>query len=370
MVRKIATLSESHGYPILNQHHSIFAYADDIAIVSDNPGRLQLLLFEIGKEATALGLKFNPAKCATFHMGDVDNKVFNTSFSIQGGHPPALKENEVYKYLGRPTGYKPFIDVSSSLAEMEEDLNNIENSPLAPWQKVEAVNVFLLSRLNYLLRSGYIQKGQLKEMDIKIRNFAKRCTSLPPTKASPEPLYISYKEGGLNLLPLRSLADISTIVQTHQFLSSRDPFIQDLSLSSLSELVARRARRPTTMTENALFLEGSMEGDLGLPSNESTSFWARARIATRELKKKVPSLAWKCVNEVPVLHIHDSPLLTTFAEKRLKAAVRGFFLTKLQNKRSQGLSRDVLPSIRYLITLSTKGSLFHLQTGTLFIRPD
>ena len=132
---------------------------------------------------------------------------------------------------------------------MEEDLNNIENSPLAPWQKVEAVNVFLLSRLNYLLRSGYIQKGQLKEIYIKIRNFAKRCTSMPLTKASPEPLYISYEEGGLNLLPLRSLADISTIVQTHQFLSSRDPFIQDLSLSSHSELVARRARRPTTMTE-------------------------------------------------------------------------------------------------------------------------
>lgn len=46
-------------------------------------------------------------------------------------------------------------------------------------------------------------------MDIKC--IGKGCLNLPQ-KASAEPLYLSYKRGGLNFLPINVLANISQIV--------------------------------------------------------------------------------------------------------------------------------------------------------------
>ena len=52
--------------------------------------------------------------------------------------------------------------------EMEMDLEKVDSSDLAPWQKFEATNIFILSRLSFLLKSGYVLKGDLKDFDDKV----------------------------------------------------------------------------------------------------------------------------------------------------------------------------------------------------------
>ena len=61
-------------------------------------------------------------------------------------------------YLGRHSGFKPFVSAASTLKEMELDLEKVDASVLAPWQKFEATNTFILSHLSYLLKSGYVLK--------------------------------------------------------------------------------------------------------------------------------------------------------------------------------------------------------------------
>ena len=335
IIREIASLALSHGYPIHNQHHSILAYADDLVLLSDNPGRLQLLLIQIGSSASSIGLSFNPSKCATLHISGADHTTFTTSFTIQGGHPKILGEDDFYTYLGRPSGFKPFVSAASTLKEMELDLDKVDASALAPWQKFVATNTFILSRLSYLLKSGYVLKGDLKDFDDKVTRTAKKWISLPSKGSSTEPLYIGNKEGGLGLFPLRTLADVVTDIQAHKYLSSPDPDIKELAVATLHEAVSKRARRPVVPEEQALFLDGSVEGDIGLPSNDYSSLWARVRDSTVELKKKA-GVSWKVSNGLPALHLEGVKLPNQAVEGKVKAAVRKHFLVKLHSKRSQG----------------------------------
>ena len=123
---------------------------------------------------------------------------------------------------------------------MEIDLDKVDSSALTLWQKFEATNIFILSRLSYLLKSGYVLKGDLNDIDDKMTRLAKKWVSFPSKGASTEPLYIASKEGGLGLFPIRILAD--TDIQAHKFLSSPDPVHQRSSSSQQSPKTSQPRR--------------------------------------------------------------------------------------------------------------------------------
>ena len=106
-------------------------------------------------------------------------------------------------------------------------------------------------------------------------------------------------------------------------------------MATLYEAVANRARRQVVPDEQALFLDGSVEGDIGLPSNDYSSLWARVRDSTVELKKKAV-ISWKISDGLQALHLDGVKLPNQAVEGKVKAAVRRHFLVKLHLKRSQG----------------------------------
>jgi len=53
--------------------------------------------------------------------------------------------------------------------------------------------------------------GLLKASTLKVKRIGKKCLNLPQ-RASVDLLYLSYQRGGLNLLPMNIVADISQIV--------------------------------------------------------------------------------------------------------------------------------------------------------------
>jgi len=117
---------------------------------------------------------------------------------------------EVYEHLGVPTGYHLAQSAAQAIKNINLKLNLINDSLLAPWQKLDAINT-ILPRVSFHLRNGTVQKRSLNLIDRDIKRIGKKCLYLPQ-RASAQPLYLSYQRGGLNLLPINVVADISQVV--------------------------------------------------------------------------------------------------------------------------------------------------------------
>jgi hypothetical protein len=56
------------GYRLEGTEYTNLVYADDVAILSESPGRMEKTLRNAQRTASVIGLRFNPLKCATLHI--------------------------------------------------------------------------------------------------------------------------------------------------------------------------------------------------------------------------------------------------------------------------------------------------------------
>ncbi|KAL6418153.1 hypothetical protein ACFW04_012305 [Cataglyphis niger] len=331
------------GYDLLGSRVSILAYADDIALVADTPGGMQRLLAAAEEGASSVGLRFNPAKCATLHIGaGAGGGVLPTTFRIQGSPVRPLASGEPYHHLGIPTGCSvdqtPFTNIGGVL----EDLGAVDRSVLAPWQKIEVVATNILPRLDFLLRGATVEKRPLKAADLEIRRKAKAWLNLPQ-RASAEVVYLPPKRGGCGLLPLADLADVLSVAHAYRMLTAGDETVRTLAWASLRGVVARRIGSPPNNGDLAAFLSGSLERRFR--DGGERSLWSTARNAARRQSERL-SLRWEWSEATEELMVvcrgprGDAVKVTPGARNqvvtRLRSAVAAFYAGTLLRKPDQG----------------------------------
>ena len=98
------------------------------------------------------GLNFNPGKCALLHVDGKRHTTPSSYFTIQGAEMRCCDEKDTYCHLGVPTGFSMQSSPVDTIASMSGDLEKIHSSLLAPWQKVDAVNTFVIPRLSFHLK--------------------------------------------------------------------------------------------------------------------------------------------------------------------------------------------------------------------------
>ena len=118
------------------------------------------MLDTASKIASWAGLRFNHRKCATLNIDGRKREVFPTQFRIQEGVPAILDEMEVNKHLSVPTGYHVTQSADRALREMTTKLQKIGDSLLAPWQKLDAINTFILPYISFHLKNGVVEKNR------------------------------------------------------------------------------------------------------------------------------------------------------------------------------------------------------------------
>lgn len=193
------------GYTLHGHRHNISAYADDLAIISDTPEGMEVLLRAVEAAAGGIGLRFNPSKCATLHQDCRRTRsVLPTRFTLQDQHIKALVAGEPYVHLGIPTGFQVRQTPLLTVDEFVRDVIAVDRSLLTPWQKAETVATFILPRLDFWLRGSHVEKGPLKEADKLIRKLTKSWLNLPQ-RASAEVVYLPPSMGGCGLLPLADI---------------------------------------------------------------------------------------------------------------------------------------------------------------------
>ena len=194
---------------------SVLAYADDLVVISRKKDRLQKLLNAASSTATDLGLSFRPDKCASISLTCSNSSVCSfelNEFLVQDKPIPPLDRENPYKYLGVPIGLIHDPDnIFDLVQDLTRDLESIEKSLLAPWQKLDMIRTFLQPSLTFALRSGFPKKEHLLVYRSHLVATVRRICALP-TRASASYIFAHKRVGGLGLLDPTLEADVQAII--------------------------------------------------------------------------------------------------------------------------------------------------------------
>ena len=138
----------------------------------------------------------------------------------------------------------------------------------------------------------------------------------------------------MNLFPLATHCDISTVAQAEKFLRSTDPGVRHLAWGSLQSVVNKRAKKSCEAGEVIAYLNGSTEGGLGYSSNDHSTFWSRTRSASIRAQRSC-NATWSIDDTGPVIRVHGA-IPPSSPERAMKRAFRDRLLQRLIGKPSQG----------------------------------
>ena len=242
--------AKHHDYPI-----TVLAYADDLVLISRDKAKLQRLLDAATDTATLIGLEFRPDKCAslscTYSKRVTSGNIQLNDFVVQGKVIPALKQHEHYRYQD---------EIDTLVGQLCMDLDKINESLLAAWQKLDAIRTFVQPCLTFALRAGEPEKASLIKYRRKIIEVVRNICNLP-SRATQHIIFATAKAGGLALQDPTLEADIQTIVQAIKMLSSTDPIVANIAKAELRQSVRFAARANPTATLINDFLSGSTQGN-------------------------------------------------------------------------------------------------------------
>jgi hypothetical protein len=322
----------------------ILAFADDLALLARKEAALQQQLDVAAETADWCGLNFKPAKCATLHL--LHRKVIDSVFTIEENPLAVLGEGQHYRHLGVPTGFRNKQTPDETISTIGTDLDRLDTSLLAPWQKIDAVVSFLVPRLDFILRGADVKVKPLKTLDKRMKKYVKKWMNLPQ-RASAEVVFIPSPQGGAGILPFSDMRNVCAVTHGYRLLTCPDNDVRETAWDTLKTAVQLKIRRVPTMEDIASYLNGSTEGDMALTNGDVPSLWSRTRMCTRALRRTVEVEWWWCATRgemqliVPRLGKEPNQARAHPAARQqvchlIKTALRSYYLHRLTSKPDQG----------------------------------
>ena len=156
-------------------------------------------------------------------------------FYVQHNPIPMMNREDHYLYLGVPIGLVHNVtNLSTLIDELTTKLTKIENSLLAPWQKLDAIRTFVQPCLTYALRSTDPTTKSLEAYRAQLIRTVHAICSLP-TRATTHYIFAAKRAGGLGLTDPLTENHLQTVVQALKMLSSTDPAVAAVSCFLLVE---------------------------------------------------------------------------------------------------------------------------------------
>lgn len=251
---------------------------------------MQAVLNNTSEVADWAGLRFNASKCAAMMVDGHARTTGEVHLTIQGEPIRAMGVEDSYRYLGIDEGFLRQKAADSLARGTQCDLDAINNSLLAPWQKIDALKIFVIPKLGFALRTAAMSKVQLRNLDASVQRTMKAWMQMPK-KASTEPLYLPFAQGGVGAFPLGLLGEVCTVVQAIKMLQATDPRVRAIAKEGLKEFASNRKHTMATNQQAADFLNGKICEGVAISGGDISSLWSRARTATIKLAKTT-DLRW------------------------------------------------------------------------------
>ncbi|GBO44275.1 Retrovirus-related Pol polyprotein from type-1 retrotransposable element R2 [Araneus ventricosus] len=293
--------------------HKVLAFADDVCILAESPGELQLQLNTIFSQFAKIGLALNPRKSVSMHFsGATPAGTRNTSFKINNTPIRALKEGEFHKFLGKPVGYNPCPDYRK-LEEFYDLAMAVLQSKLAPWQRIDALLCFVFPALQFAMRTGQFMKTEWDEFDRALRKGIKDTLGLPDNACN-DYLYGHRKFGCIGIPITAEDSDLYRIDTAFKLLTSKD---EKLALMALQDLQRTVRLRFGIASPSDRDLENYMSGcQFQDRDNCHSNEWTVARLASSRL-----SIRWEFDEGIPRLKFEDTTI-RSFQRRRVIHSLR------------------------------------------------
>ena len=344
------------------------AYADDLCFVGHSKEDIQALNTVFETFLKWSGMQLKPAKCCSLSCINSSYHKYVQSFSLQiaGFSIRPLKWGDRYRYLGVDTGRVRLDSLKDLEVSISTDVKSICNSSLTDWQKVDAINSFIIPRSTYHLRAALPSIGWASNIDTVIRPAVKKGLKLPRCTITPL-FYTNRQHGGLSLFSISDNLVVALLSQMFRCLTSPDKIVSDIVLDQLRQTVTHRSNIANpSMVDLQLFMNSP------IPATERTtrdvkSLWSDARLTLLKSDLYLDlSTTPPCLTSNDVLIVPDHPRggLNSYLRARFRAA----HLQSLCSARTR-----VGPIISFLSRLpavhgSTPVTMFPLLNTVLVLR--
>ena len=191
----------------------VLAFADDIAIASDDPAKLQEALAKLQQYVAHMGMRVNAGKTKVLGASPPEhNYVFgDTSLTFL---PPA----STYKYLGvhiHPRRQSTVV-ADILLQEVQQKLQAWNALPLSAQERIDLVNVSLIPLVQYRTQfTAAFHKSVLERVDGVIQEFVLAIQGIPAGVLK-RTLHTPKKQGGWGLLQCSTACFIHSITTTRR----------------------------------------------------------------------------------------------------------------------------------------------------------
>lgn len=306
LLRPLSARTEEDGYTIKKAYDNhgaplrlaALAYADDLVLIGRDAKALQNLLNTAERGANWLGFSFKNAKSATFHLHcKQGRRVRSTIFNINGCRIPTMSRDDGYSYLGTPMGYsKEIMKEPETLRIIGQEVKKIKESLLAPWQMLDAIKLFVLTKLQFAMRTHRMLKKELNILDSQIYEDLREILRVK-NSSNRDFFNIPVHLGGVGFNKLTEELDVCRIGHVFQLLRSTCTLTRKLAKDTLIKVIKAKAGAnfPTPNETIAKYLNGSMEGQLGAHGTDIQSIFSLVRKTCREFNAKT-KLAWTWPN--------------------------------------------------------------------------
>ncbi|KAH9078115.1 hypothetical protein Ae201684P_019216 [Aphanomyces euteiches] len=300
LINALDAQAQTHGVQIApGLHMSTTAFADDIKIFSRTPHGIKALHDTVVVFLDWSTMMANPAKCAFLPVTYSDSRQTPSTLAldINGVPLPQLSLADSYAYLGVREGFDythTRVQLDSKLQAMRQQVTALIDSPLAPWQIIKALKVYVFSQLDYAIRHGKAPLSQLKAFSTFVTKSLRHLLRLPST-ATNEFFYSPPSSGGLGLLPLDEFRDASVLAHAFQML--HDDNIQQLAREQLRAVIRKRyIVDPSALLDGGdllllRFLNGKLQdhpiASLKTRHADITSIWTDVQAALRRYNLKL-----------------------------------------------------------------------------------
>ena len=201
----------------------------------------------------------------------------------------------------------------------------IASSGLTDWQKINALNTFVLTKATYQFDTAVIDQTWATKVDAKLKKAVKKALCLPNRTTSPF-FYTEKSSGGLGLT---SLEDTLHTTRISRLLSCK--CLNDIAWSQLTSVVKRRRRLDDITTADIADFLNNPPLPQEKTNRDVRSMWSSARKSLQHLSCSIAIEG----SEVSLIHddITVSARQKKLVRKLLKEARDQRRLTSLLNLR-------------------------------------
>lgn len=223
------------------QRVRVLCFADDLCLVGRTRDEVEALLKRVEDFVAWAGLNVNIRKCGMLSMMNSSGRKYVERYSpmLRGERLPSLAWNDSYKYLGIEVGRVRVKDVGEVERVVRKEVEKVCKSKLCDWQKIEALNTFVLSKLQYALRLGLVNVTWCRRMDAWVRGEVKKATGLP-RRVCTGFMHLNMSQGGRGVVSIEEERNKSIVVQLYKVLRCPDPLVREVAWDQLREAVKAR----------------------------------------------------------------------------------------------------------------------------------